>query len=90
MSAFVVVQLKISLFRKSYTRIINRYVIDALSAFVVVQLACLHGSGDTGEGLREWIKWACPSFLTDLTAQGIDVVFPSSPTQCYTLCGGAP
>ncbi|XP_030051880.1 lysophospholipase-like protein 1 [Microcaecilia unicolor] len=46
----------------------------------------LHGSGDTGQGLREWIKHILKQ---DLVFQHIKVVYPTAPARPYTPMMGA-
>jgi phospholipase/carboxylesterase len=51
-------------------------------------IVVLHGSGDSGAGVREWIRAVLPSFETRLAALGATVCFPSAPRIPYTLAGG--
>ncbi|XP_029449042.1 lysophospholipase-like protein 1 [Rhinatrema bivittatum] len=46
----------------------------------------LHGSGDTGQGIREWIK---QTLKKDLAFQHIKVVYPTAPVRSYTPMMGA-
>lgn len=47
---------------------------------------CLHGSGDTGEGFRKWIKNVIGNeFEEKLNKKGIKVVFPSAIPKPYTM-----
>uniref|UniRef100_A0A8C2R6V9 palmitoyl-protein hydrolase n=1 Tax=Capra hircus TaxID=9925 RepID=A0A8C2R6V9_CAPHI len=49
-------------------------------------LIFLHGSGDSGQGLRTWIKQVLNQ---DLTFQHIKVIYPTAPPRPYTpLKGG--
>ena len=49
----------------------------------------LHGSGDTGGGIKSWIQSVSPTFLSSLESQGIKVVFPSAAARPYTMAGGS-
>ena len=51
-------------------------------------LICLHGSGDTGRGLRNWISSLDRNFETRLRENDIDVVFPSAEPVPYSMAGG--
>jgi len=51
-------------------------------------LIFLHGSGDSGPGLREWIRNVDRSFLTSMSEANIKVVFPTAPSRPYTMAGG--
>ncbi|XP_032771444.1 lysophospholipase-like protein 1 [Rattus rattus] len=49
-------------------------------------LIFLHGSGDSGQGLRQWIKQVLNQ---DLTFQHIKIIYPTAPSRPYTpLKGG--
>lgn len=49
---------------------------------------CLHGSGDTGEGFRKWIKHVIGNeFEETLDKKGIKVIFPSAIPKPYTMNG---
>ena len=64
--------------------------VDPSAVAATAQLAgCvfLHGSGDTGDGIRQWAKSVAPELLTD---ERIRFVFPSAPLRPYSLFGGAP
>ena len=52
----------------------------------------LHGSGDTGRGVREWLSSASGGkFEQTLVDLGLGpVVYPTAPERRYTLAGGAP
>lgn len=52
----------------------------------------LHGSGDTGRGVREWLSSASGGkFEQALADLGLGpVVYPTAPERRYTLAGGAP
>lgn len=52
----------------------------------------LHGSGDTGRGVREWLQSASGGkFEKALEDLGLGpVVYPTAPARRYTLAGGAP
>lgn len=52
----------------------------------------LHGSGDTGEGVRQWLEAASRGeFERVLGGElGLKVVFPTAPARTYTLAGGTP
>ncbi|XP_069787355.1 lysophospholipase-like protein 1 [Narcine bancroftii] len=47
----------------------------------------LHGSGDTGEGLRAWIK---DVLKQDLIFQHIRLIYPTAPSRPYTPMNGSP
>ncbi|XP_069464685.1 lysophospholipase-like protein 1 [Ambystoma mexicanum] len=47
----------------------------------------LHGSGDSGNGIRSWIK---EILNEDLCFQHIKVIFPTAPERAYTPMMGAP
>eukprot|EP00930_Biecheleria_cincta_P098557 TRINITY_DN90206_c0_g1_i1.p1 TRINITY_DN90206_c0_g1~~TRINITY_DN90206_c0_g1_i1.p1 ORF type:complete len:267 (+),score=58.23 TRINITY_DN90206_c0_g1_i1:113-802(+) len=54
-------------------------------------LIFLHGSGDSGPGIRAWLAEASGgSFERRLESAGISLVFPSAPATPYSLIGGAP
>lgn len=47
---------------------------------------CLHGSGDTGEGFRKWIKSVIGNeFEEAFNKKGIKVIFPSAIPKPYTM-----
>ncbi|CAI5770957.1 1 isoform X1 [Podarcis lilfordi] len=46
----------------------------------------LHGSGDTGQGLRDWIKGVLSH---DLSFQHIKVIYPTAPARPYTPMRGS-
>ncbi|XP_006869775.1 PREDICTED: lysophospholipase-like protein 1-like [Chrysochloris asiatica] len=49
-------------------------------------LIFLHGSGDSGQGLRKWIKQV---LTQDLAFQHIKIIYPTAPSRPYTpLKGG--
>ena len=52
----------------------------------------LHGSGDTGPGVREWLESASAGkFCRRLAELGLGPgVFPTAPARPYTLAGGTP
>lgn len=45
-------------------------------------LIFLHGSGDSGQGLRQWIKQVLNQ---DLTFQHIKIIYPTAPSRYVTL-----
>eukprot|EP00658_Telonema_sp_P-2_P027187 TRINITY_DN21046_c0_g1_i2.p1 TRINITY_DN21046_c0_g1~~TRINITY_DN21046_c0_g1_i2.p1 ORF type:complete len:225 (+),score=39.51 TRINITY_DN21046_c0_g1_i2:205-879(+) len=47
----------------------------------------LHGSGDTGAGIRDWAAAVVPSLLSD---PNIQFAFPTAPRISYSLIGGTP
>ncbi|XP_004480278.1 lysophospholipase-like protein 1 [Dasypus novemcinctus] len=49
-------------------------------------LIFLHGSGDTGQGLRKWIKQVSHQ---DLAFQHIKIIYPTAPSRPYTPMKGA-
>jgi len=49
----------------------------------------LHGSGDSGPGLKQWVGHVRPDFLSALERARIKVVFPSAPARPYSMMGGA-
>ena len=51
-------------------------------------LIFLHGSGDTGAGLQEYLRFAWHGFLPALAAAGVDCHFPSASPRPYRLAGG--
>ncbi|XP_012977737.2 lysophospholipase-like protein 1 [Mesocricetus auratus] len=48
-------------------------------------LIFLHGSGDSGQGLRQWIKNVLNQ---DLTFQHIKIIYPTAPSRPYTPMKG--
>lgn len=48
----------------------------------------LHGSGDSGPGLKAWLNAVMPSFISTLEGAGIKIIMPSAPTRRYSLFGG--
>ncbi|CAH6789640.1 lysophospholipase-like protein 1 [Phodopus roborovskii] len=48
-------------------------------------LIFLHGSGDSGQGLRQWIKNVLSQ---DLTFQHIKIIYPTAPSRPYTPMKG--
>ncbi|KAK7827137.1 hypothetical protein U0070_019933 [Myodes glareolus] len=48
-------------------------------------LIFLHGSGHSGQGLREWIKTVLNQ---DLTFQHIKIIYPTAPSRPYTPMKG--
>ncbi|CAN0592844.1 unnamed protein product, partial [Laminaria digitata] len=52
----------------------------------------LHGSGDTGRGVRQWLESASGgTFERSLGELGLaPVLFPTAPETPYTLAGGMP
>lgn len=52
----------------------------------------LHGSGDTGPGVREWLESASGGKFSQRIAElGLGTtVFPTAPVRRYTLAGGMP
>ncbi|KAM6467611.1 lysophospholipase-like protein 1 [Liasis olivaceus] len=46
----------------------------------------LHGSGDTGQGVRDWIKQVLKQ---DLSFQHIKVIYPTAPARPYTPMRGS-
>ena len=50
----------------------------------------LHGSGDTGAGLRAWVADCAPDFEADLRAAGVAVAWPDAKVRPYSMFGGAP
>lgn len=52
----------------------------------------LHGSGDTGPGVREWLESASGGkFRQRIAELGLGTaVFPTAPVRRYTLAGGMP
>ncbi|XP_042301653.1 LOW QUALITY PROTEIN: lysophospholipase-like protein 1 [Sceloporus undulatus] len=46
----------------------------------------LHGSGDTGQGIRDWIKQVLNQ---DLSFQHIKVIYPTAPARPYTPMRGS-
>ncbi|CAN0430679.1 unnamed protein product, partial [Ectocarpus fasciculatus] len=52
----------------------------------------LHGSGDTGRGVRDWLSSASGGKFDRAIAElGLgEVVYPTAPERRYTLAGGAP
>ncbi|XP_036984244.2 lysophospholipase-like protein 1 isoform X1 [Artibeus jamaicensis] len=48
-------------------------------------LIFLHGSGDSGQGLRRWIKQVLSQ---DLTFQHIKIIYPTAPPRPYTAMKG--
>ena len=48
----------------------------------------LHGSGDSGEGIRDWIRATGSVFLEALEAANVEIVFPTAPERPYSLSGG--
>lgn len=52
-------------------------------------LIFLHGSGDSGTGIREWLEEASGgAFHEQLRAANVTTVLPSAPRVFYTLAGG--
>ena len=51
-------------------------------------LICLHGSGDTGSGLRDWILSEDEDFENRMREHDIDVVFPSAEHIPYSMANG--
>lgn len=51
-------------------------------------LLCLHGSGDTGPGLRRWMSALLPDFETTFEKRGVSIIFPSAKEIPYTMNGG--
>eukprot|EP01062_Namystynia_karyoxenos_P046761 TRINITY_DN35123_c0_g1_i1.p1 TRINITY_DN35123_c0_g1~~TRINITY_DN35123_c0_g1_i1.p1 ORF type:complete len:241 (+),score=66.93 TRINITY_DN35123_c0_g1_i1:81-725(+) len=49
----------------------------------------LHGSGDSGEGVREAVSFYAPDFIPSLEAAGAAVLFPTAPERKYGPAGGA-
>ncbi|XP_051868014.1 lysophospholipase-like protein 1 isoform X2 [Pristis pectinata] len=47
----------------------------------------LHGSGDTGQGVRAWIK---DVLKQELSFEHIRVIYPTAPTRPYTPMNGTP
>uniref|UniRef100_A0A3P8VW02 palmitoyl-protein hydrolase n=1 Tax=Cynoglossus semilaevis TaxID=244447 RepID=A0A3P8VW02_CYNSE len=47
----------------------------------------LHGSGDTGQGLRAWVREV---LVPDLAFNQIRVIYPTAPARPYTPMRGAP
>ena len=54
----------------------------------VAGVVFLHGSGDSGDGFKNWICSANGAFLTSLLERGFGYRFPSASPIPYTLCGG--
>ncbi len=52
-------------------------------------LVFLHGSGDSGAGVRAWVQAARPGFAAACAAHGIRTAWPDAPARAYTLSGGA-
>mmetsp|Transcript_10401 Transcript_10401/g.12636 ORF Transcript_10401/g.12636 Transcript_10401/m.12636 type:complete len:233 (-) Transcript_10401:61-759(-) len=48
----------------------------------------LHGSGDSGDGVTNWINHVDPAFLQSLHAANIKVIFPTAPMRPYSLMNG--
>ncbi|XP_021574283.1 lysophospholipase-like protein 1 isoform X3 [Carlito syrichta] len=48
-------------------------------------LIFLHGSGDSGQGLRQWIKQVLSQ---DLRFQHIKIIYPTAPPSVFLLLGG--
>ncbi|KAM9613250.1 lysophospholipase-like protein 1 [Trichechus inunguis] len=48
-------------------------------------LIFLHGSGDSGQGLRKWIKQV---LTQDLAFQHIKIIYPTAPSRPYTAMNG--
>lgn len=48
----------------------------------------LHGSGDSGAGVRAWIESVCPQYFATLEERGFTTVFPSAVPRRYTMWGG--
>jgi len=58
---------------------------------LVAALVFLHGSGDSGAGVRSWLERASGgAFEIRLQTAGISAVFPNAPVVPYKLCGGSP
>eukprot|EP00440_Ansanella_granifera_P011182 gb/GFBE01012130.1/.p1 GENE.gb/GFBE01012130.1/~~gb/GFBE01012130.1/.p1 ORF type:complete len:229 (+),score=43.87 gb/GFBE01012130.1/:1-687(+) len=54
-------------------------------------LVFMHGSGDSGAGVREWLDHASGGFFErKLSAAGVKCVYPSARPRPYTLNGGFP
>lgn len=54
-------------------------------------LIFLHGSGDSGPGIRQWLSHASGgAFEDNLRAAGVQLFCPSAPARPYTLAGGNP
>ncbi|KAG5192119.1 Alpha/Beta hydrolase protein, partial [Tribonema minus] len=52
-------------------------------------LIFLHGSGDTGPGVQEWLDYITGgSFERTLAGQGILCLYPTAPLRPYTMCQG--
>ena len=51
-------------------------------------LICLHGSGDTGSGLRDWILSEDDAFEKRMNENDIDVAFPSAEPIPYSMANG--
>ena len=49
----------------------------------------LHGSGDTGAGLRAWVGDRAPDFEATLRAAGVAVAWPDAKPRPYSMFGGA-
>jgi len=51
-------------------------------------LICLHGSGDTGGGIRDWITSLDRDFEKTMRDNDVDIVFPSAELRPYSMAGG--
>lgn len=56
-----------------------------------IGIVFLHGSGDSGEGFRDWLEETCVShsFIANLETLNIACRFPSATAKPYTLNGGS-
>ncbi|KAL5008280.1 hypothetical protein ScPMuIL_013861 [Solemya velum] len=61
-------------------------LISQLNSKPTASLIFLHGSGDTGDGIKQWITFTMGEF----SFPHIRVIFPTAPSRPYTPNGGYP
>uniref|UniRef100_T1JA26 palmitoyl-protein hydrolase n=1 Tax=Strigamia maritima TaxID=126957 RepID=T1JA26_STRMM len=66
--------------KKLFLRVIPQTASQATASFIF-----LHGSGDTGNGLRDWVRFILGQ---DLTFPHIKIIYPTAPERPYTPHGG--
>lgn len=60
-------------------------IIKPLSGYHTGTVLFFHGSGDTGRGIRQWVKFLLGN---DMAFNQIQVVYPTAPLRPYTPMGG--
>ncbi|CAM9613399.1 unnamed protein product [Phaeothamnion confervicola] len=76
---------------------VSRQLVTLAPTMTAGGVIFLHGSGDTGPGVRQWLRLAssppgagpAASFEGQLAAAGVPCTFPTAPLRPYTLGGGA-